>query len=279
MITKIKRDKEEQSSFEIPTAQIFEDVDNENGSHQEQDDRYDTLAKQLADLQTRLSEAEKANMALLTQPQWKSQVTDTFVETKPESVALPDPALDPDGYDRAIGQRNQIRADNDRRRNEAAATKQREVSEKVEDLWTTFAERYPDMAEDKEKIDFVSTQVAKAAQRKGLDVERYMFLTQDKFLDDVAKKFIDVFGDPVENDDETEDYDDTPRRRRAAAPARPRRQPNRRNREEEDDNRTGGIFGGNESGGRPSRSRDIDEETGPSMIDDIQNLQRKTGFF
>ncbi len=135
------------------------------------------------------------------------------------------------------------------------------------------------MAEDKEKIDFVSTQVAKAAQRKGLDVERYMFLTQDKFLDDVAKKYIDVFGDPTESDDETEDYDDTPRRRRAAAPARARRQSVRRNREEEDDNRTGGIFGGNESGGRPSRSRDSDEESGPSMIDDIQNLQRKTGFF
>src|SRR6266403_3763580 len=115
MITK-KRKTEDEPLFSQPTAEIF---DADPAEAPVADDRYDALAKQLADLQTRLTESERANMALITQPQWRSQVTDTFVEVKPETVALPDPALDPEGYDKAVGQRNQIRAENDRRRHEA----------------------------------------------------------------------------------------------------------------------------------------------------------------
>lgn len=281
MITKVKRNKDTdnldspENMFTPPTAEIFEDHDGENAS----DPRYDALAKQLADLQTQLSDQQKTNMALLQQPpQFRSQV-DQLVEIKPESIALPDPALDPDGYDKATAQRNQIRWENKQRKDEFDARRREEVSNKVEDLWNSFSDKYPDMAGDKDRIDFVATQISKAAQRRGIDVERYMFVTQDKFLDDVAKKYIDVFGEP-EGEDNQSDFEDTPQRRRAAASPARRDPPRRRNRSEDDDmvSRTGGIFGGNESGGRPSRSRD-DDENGPNMIDDIQALQRKTGFF
>lgn len=265
-----------ESMFEPPVAEVFADHDGEGNAPQE--DRYDTLAKQLADLQTRLSESEKTNMALLSTPQWRSQVTDQAPQdVKPESVALPDPALDPDGYDAALARRNQIRDENARRRQEFDNQRQSSLKEKVDDLWNAFTDQYPDMSEDKEKIDFVASQVAKEAQRRGVDVERYMFVTRDKYLSDVADKYVKVFGDPADNEGD-DDFEDTPRSRRASTSSAPRTRSNRRDRSEDDNvGRTGGIFGGAESGGRPSRGRD--EESGPSMIDDIQALQRKTGFF
>lgn len=282
MITRVpkKKENEEQQMFETPTAEIFRDVDNEEGKNEIVDDKYDTLAKQLADLQTRLSESEKANMALLVQPQWRSQTTETYTEVKPETVALPDPALDPDGYDRATGERNRIRWENQQRKADFDNRQRQSVQEKVDNLWEAFGDKYPDMVKDKERVEFVSTQVAKDAQRRGIDVERYMFLTQDKFLDDVARKFVSVFGEP-EGEDDRDDFEDNQSGRRTPASSTSRRRASNRRREEDDDmvSRTGGIFGGNESGGRPSRGRDADEEQGPSMIDDIQALQRKTGFF
>lgn len=279
MITKTKRNDIEQPLFENPVAQMFEDVDNENGKQVDPaDEKYDALSKQLADLQMRLSESEKANMALMTTPsQWRSQTNEAPVEIKPESVALPDPALDPDGFDRAQGERQRIRYENQKRRDDFENRQKNNVQEKIDDLWFEFGERYPAMASDKERIDFVSTQVAKQAHKRGMDVERYMFLTRDKFIEDVAAKYEEVFGAPEEDDNESNEVPS--RSRRAEARPRNRSRSNNRNRQEDEYvGRTAGVFGGAESGGRPTRGRE-EEDTGPSMIDDIQALQRKTGFF
>lgn len=281
MINRNKKTTEtnEDSDFQLgpSTAQIFEDVDHENTPKpNETDERYDALAKQLSDMQIRLVEAERANMALISQPQGNaSQVT--FVEQDPNKISLPDPALDPEGYERAFTQRQQIRSDNERRRNEFTTKQQTEISEKVDDLWNSFSDKYADMAEDKERIDFIASKLVKQAVKRGVDANRYMFVTQDKFINDVAAEYVKIFGDPSDNNEN--DNDSNQSRRRNASDNNSRRNSSSRNREEDYDvGRTGGVFGGNESGGRPTKRGGREEDTG-SMIDDIQTLQRKTGFF
>lgn len=261
--------------FDPPTAQLFEDVDGEDNA-KVSDDRVAELEKALKELQEK--NAEERSDALLSQPShnnWQSQVTQD-VETKPESIPLPDPALDPDGFSNATTRRAEIAYENLRRRDAAQNKMAKDIDEKVADLWADFGDAYPEMSEDKDRIDYVATQVVKEATRKGLDINRYMFGTgRERFMKDVVKKYTKVFGDPETDED---DYDDNPRSRRSASSVPSRRRSANRNRAEEDDGRSSGIFGGDESGGRPNR-RQTDDETGPSMIDDIHAMQRRTGFF
>lgn len=275
-----KAEENNDGFFVDPIAQVFEDVDHEfdgrgKDTSNVSEDKYDALAKQLADLQTRLSESEKANMALITQPQFRSQVTEPQ-EVKPESIALPDPALDPDGFDRAQAQRNQIRWDNQQRRADFQKRKSKEQDDKIDDLWDAFADAHPELAEDKERVEYISVKLAKQAAKRGLDVERYMFTTRDKFISDVAKEYENFFGLPEAGDD---DEDTTSQSRGRQADRGSRARSRNRNRQEEDYVvRTGGVFGGNESGGRPSKGREAADD-GASMIDDLYAIQKKSGFY
>lgn len=274
----ISRTPKNETTFDTPTAEIFDDVDGENKGKQEED-RYEKLAAQLAQLAKDNEELRQSQMQGLVMP---SNANDFQVQLDdPMKIALPDPALDPDGFDKAQAERNRIRDENRQRQRDADERKQKHIKDKADQLQTSFAELYPEHAADKEKTDFASMQVLKDAQARGINVEAYMFRTQDRFLADVAKRYEKIFGNPVENDEFQEDeaQDDYQEvRRRKAAPAG-RTQPRRRNRQEDDSmvQRTGGIFGGTESGGRPTRSKQ-DEDNGPDMIDDIQTMQRKYGF-
>lgn len=265
--------------FADPIAQVFEDVDNEfngKGASEQKDDKYEALAKQLSDLQTQMAETQRANMALMQQPQsWgQSQVTEPQY-TDPNTIPLPDPAVDYEGYERALTQRIELRQANVQKKTEFAAQRDRKQNDQVEDLYAGFTEKYPDYAEDRERLDFISLKLAKQAQKRGVDVSRYMFVTQDKFMSDVVTEYNKIFGEP-ETDDDNDDQDT----RRASSRPAPRSRARNRNRQEEGDvGRTGGVFGGSESGGRPSRSRNNDDENGPSMIDDLQAIQRRTGFY
>lgn len=281
MITKKPRKQEvDEQMFETPVAQMFDDVDNEEGKVVEQDDRYEVLAKQIAELQRANEEIQRANMALLQNPSWGSQTEFQPQLEDPNKIELPDPAIDPAGYSEANLRRLRIQNENDRRLREADDRKKKTVEEKAEALQEAFAAKYPELALDQEKLDFVSVKVAQDAQKRGVDVQRYMFLTTDKFLDDVAKRYVKVFGEPepLEDDDYDIEEDRSNNLRREASASR-RRNSRRRSRQEDDDvvSRTSGIFGGNESGGRPGRARDDDR--GPDMIDDLHAIQRKTGFF
>lgn len=279
-----KRQAEEHkddSIFVDPIAQVFEDVDHEfDGKGKEgdygSDARIEALAKQLTDMQNRLSEAERTNMALLTMPQGnRSQVTDQPMFVDPMTVKLPDPALDPDGFDAATARRNELRDQNRTSKAEFESRRKREQDDKVEDLWANFSSKFEDYAGDREKIDFVSIKLAKAAQRRGIDVERYMFVTQDKFMQDIVSEYNKVFGEPVVDDNRDEDREDT---RRSASRRDARSTPRRRNREEDVyEDRTRGVFGGNEGGGRARSGKDA--ETGPTMIDDLYAIQKGSGFY
>lgn len=287
MITRKRRNddnsNDDSNIFENPVAQVFEDVDHEDRTNPDNDDRYEKLAKQIADLQSSNAEMQRANMALLSNPNWNSTSenggnSNNYTEIDINKIELPDPALDPDGFSHANLRRIEAQEQNRRNRENADARRREEIKEKVDGLWQDFTERFPEMADDQERIDFVSTAVVKQAMKRGINVDRYMFLTRDKFLEDVAQKYTEVFGEP--SDDTDDDYEDTPRSRRASANSSTRARPRNRERaENEPMGRTGGIFGGTESGGRPSRSRSDDFENGPDLIDDLQAMQKKSGFF
>lgn len=279
-ISRTPRNNEQpnEQMFADPIAQVFEDVDNEfngKGADDQKDDKYEALAKQLADLQTQMAETQRANMALMQQPQgWgQSQVTEPqYVD--PNSIKLPDPAVDYEGYEQALTQRIELRNANAQKKAEFNSQRERKQNDQVEDLYSAFTDKYPDYSEDRERLDFISLKLAKQAQKRGVDVSRYMFVTQDKFMSDVVNEYNKIFGEP-----ETDDNDDDQDNRRATSRAAPRTRARNRNRQEEGDvGRTSGVFGGAESGGRPSRSRN-NEEDGASMIDDLQAIQRRTGFY
>src|SRR5258708_1939039 len=143
MITRKKKENDFNSPdtmFEPPVAEVFEDNDhNDEGNG---GDKNDALAKQLSDLQNQMVELQRANAALLASPQSFNN-NDTFPPADPNKVALPDPALDPDGYERAVAQRIEIREDNRRRKDETERRRATDVEEKVEDLWNSFGEKYP----------------------------------------------------------------------------------------------------------------------------------------
>jgi hypothetical protein len=278
----LEKKNDDDNMFSAPTAQLFDDVDNEEGKNEVVDDKYDALAKQIAELQRANDEIQRANMALLNNPNFGREQEFQPQLDDPDKIELPDPALDPDGFSKANLRRIEVVNANQRKLRDAEDRKNKTVQEKADALEKAFAEKYPELAQDKERLDYISIKVAQDAQKRGLDVQRYMFLTQDKFLDDVAKRYVKVFGEPepLEDDDLDFDYEENRSSNLRAAPrTRGRPRARSRNRSEDDGmvSRTAGIFGGNESGGRPGRGRDDDK--GPDMIDDIHAIQRKTGFF
>lgn len=262
----VNQEQEPEALFGAPTAQQFEPDPSER--EEEEDPRFAAMEKRMADLQSALEESQRTSMALLTQP----PKFENNQQLQPQKFDLPDPALDPEGYREGV--RKQVAADIefDRARNNTQQTRQKDLEDKVNGLWEDFNEAYPDM--DQEKVEFAATSVIKKAKRRGLDAERYMFVTQDKFIGDVAKEYVRIFGE----EEPSEDNDPVPAKRgRPANDPAPRRNASRRNGPTNDDvGRTGGVFGGQESGGRPGK---LETDEGPNMLDDMQAFQKRTGFF
>lgn len=270
-ITRTPRQNNEENIFDNPTAQIFEDVDNENGPRPLEDaDKVKDLEDRLAKLQERL-DARDDGLDYLAPTRVQSQVSEGPQIVDPNSIKLPDPALDPDGFAEANQKRTQVILDNDRRRNEFTSKRNNDISAKVDDLWDSFGDKFPSMAENKDRIEYIASQLAADAAKRGVDPQHYMFGTKNRFMKDVAKKYVEIFGEPDKDDDD--DFEDNSRRETGR---RPQRRANNRNREEEDDGRSTSIFGGNQNSGRPARKSE--EEDRPSMIDDLQAIQKKSGF-
>lgn len=275
MISKQRRDE---AILDNPIAEVFPDDPPEQVTNKDQD-KFDILAKQIADLQTENANLARQQMALLSNPNWQSENNFQPQLEDPNKIKLVDPALDPDGYANALAQRTRIENDNARKTFDADNRRQLTVKERADNLKAAFAEKYPHLVDDEDsenRIDFISTRVAQAAQKRGVNVERYMFQTTDKFVDDVAKQYIKTFGEPETGE---EDFEDNFEDHRPAPRARSKPASRRRNRQEDDNvvSRTSGIFGGSESGGRPGRT--VDEETGGGMIEDIHAIQKKSGFW
>lgn len=222
------------------------------------------LMKQLEAMNSRLEQSERASLALATPT---PQVPSLAPEPKMNFDGMPDPVIDPKGYGEHLAARmtkyNSEMVDYNAKRNAPAQNQ----GQNLDTLWEDFNERFPAYAEDQDRIEYATQQAVKQAERRGLDVRKYMQTMPDRFFNDITKAFDKTFGRPDEGE-----FEDEPR---AAAPPRRQRAPRREPDEDDEPTRTGGIFGGHDpSGGRAPKAPPAGD-----MITDLQNIQRKMGYY
>lgn len=214
------------------------------------------LMTQIGALQARQEQLEATNMALM------APVRTTVAPQEPQKFTtedLPDPVVEPEKYAEEINKRINASFQSQQNFNAAQNNEANTRKNQLDALWDDFVIAYPAIAEQTEKAEFAIGQVAKKAKTRGIDMDRYMFNNSSKFMQDVEKEFVRVFGELEDGED-----DEPVVRRRGKQLAA-----------EEDEGRTAGIFGGIESGNRA-----VQQKPGPGdMIKDIQDLQRKSGFF
>lgn len=150
----------------------------------------------------------------------------------------------------------------------------RRSEETAEQLWSDFSTKYPEWAKHKDLVGVMATKVARKAAAKGINTEAYMGAASDLFFKDVISELeASGYSRLIQRDDEEEDEveeDFIPEAPQNRGPAKAR------NVEEEDDGRTAGIFGGQESGGRPVKGAQSGKT---DMLQDLRDIQSRTGFF
>jgi hypothetical protein len=133
-------------------------------------------------------------------------------------------------------------------------------------LWNDFQAQYypelkkglPDEVDLGSLVETAARKVLTSAQRKGADVERYMYTTSDRFMQDVAEETRKIVS-PMKRAEEGEGEDPT-----GPTP------------EEAAGHRTGGILG---EQGLKGKGKATDDAVGPSLVDDITEVQSKLGYF
>lgn len=187
---------------------------------------------------------------------------------------LPDPVAQSKEYAATLAQRTikyqeDMNAYNTRR---TEATKPQSLGD-PNALWDEFTEQFPEYAQNEKQAKFAVSEVVGRLAKKGVNVQQYMFQRSDQFFKDVTKEIDDVFGNP--NGDDDVEVDDEPEEAPAQRKPQRRRQARARDMDDGDDGRTDGIEGGGTSGmpvqrhqGKPS-----------GIIEDLQAIQRKSGYF
>jgi hypothetical protein len=203
----------------------------------------DLIAK-IGELQSQVEQSQKERMALFTAAPVKTDTAPQAVELKLDD--LPDPTLSPEAYSKALSERVAGYVKSTTAAEQARLNAERQGNNRVEQLWSEFSTKHAEYAENQELAEFAALQVARELQGKGIDLERYMFQNRDAYFKDVVTK-MDKLVPKAEPEAEAEPE------------------------------RTAGIFGGLESGGAPARGRQ--PQRMPDMVQDLQESQRKSGFF
>lgn len=227
-----------------------------------------------AELSARLAALEAENNAL-------KQSQQTLLSQKPAPAQqwapaplpeivlddLPDQFSDPQGHAKALAKRisdhSRQLLEVDRQNARAEAEMRAAQAGKVENLWKGFEKSHPDLAINRELIEFAANKVAEQAVAKGVDVERYLFATPDAFYNDVAayaKNLNPALGKVAEPEPVVDDLGIF-----QGGPGIP-------------EGRTGGIAGGEEGNFKLS-SGGSQAEQGGDMIADLKKLQKASGFF
>lgn len=201
------------------------------------------LLLQIKTLNERVATGEQERLALMTQA---PRVEDTPKAPGEMSIdGLPDPVAYPDEYAKELNKRIQAsvaeRFEYQTKQNNQA----RSQENRVKGLWDDFSIAHPDIAQEKDRVEFAAQKVAARAQARGIDLDRYMFANSQTFFRDIAGEYNKLF--PKVEAQEVE----------------------------EDANRSQSIFGGVDS---MNRVQPKAPEKG-DMIADLHNIQRKMGLF
>lgn len=257
-ITTTRRSDAMINSFEANAARWNQDAEQYRPSASDtsetnkggDEDRIAALTKQIGELQSQISRPVVVNVPPVTahveQPQ----------EPTVDYKGLPDPVQDPEGYAAALGQRLLAAAEakaNYRQSRQAAV---KNSQDERDALFNDFAAKpeYASIAKDEDGVEFAATKVLKRMQARKQDVQAYMFQQSDKFFEDVAKEYNEIFGEADEGDE----------------PAASGRRD-----EPVEVTRTGGIPGGLGSGSRPAARADKTSD----LYTEVRAIQQKGGWY
>lgn len=195
-------------------------------------------------------------------------------------TGLPDPIDKPIEYQRALQDRiaAYVAAQTEvvKQTATAAATRgQQEAAsqQQADRLWNDFSTQYPDWAEYGDIVQVVAKQVVEREQAKGIDGQTYILGNTPTFFRDVEAELKKRYGRLIEDAEAEGEEEPEGHEHHAIAPRRGAPVDN-----DLDDGRTAGVFGGQESGGKPSRGRQA-PAAGADMISDLQAMQMKTGYY
>lgn len=174
------------------------------------------------------------------------------MQPKFDEANLPDPAIDPTGYSRAVREMVTAQANYEKeayRWQQQAASIQ---SSRTQGLWDSFASTYEGYAKNEDRVEIAAARVVSKARAAGLDTEKYMYEQSDKFMRDVVSEMDKLGWKPAADEDDDDAADD-------------------------DDDRAS-IIGGTAAATRPSDSRHEPPPRFGAMSQDIIAWQEKTGF-
>lgn len=245
---KVIQEQDDMRRF-FPDIGVDEPDDDKKASSE---DPTTALLQKIGALEEKFTQAQRDNETL--RQQQSAMLSQPIISTRvegPQLLELPDPVADPKAYAEALRKNIRAELDFERQQERAQFQEQNTMQQRTNGLWNDFSTKHSDYAKDPERVKIAATQVAEAARARGVDVNKYMFLTPDQFMNDVKAK-MDSFGWGKQAEGGDDDDDD-------------------------DEIRTAGISGGLESGGRPSSVSKQDQQAG-SIYDGIKEWQAKTGF-
>jgi hypothetical protein len=151
---KTQEDNQEQM-FEPPFAMQFEDDEKKVDEPDERDEKINSLSTQLAEMQRRLEETARTNVAMISH-------TESEVFQPEREIQVPDLNEDTAGHIQAVTQNALIKDRNERRRADWERKQNESIDDKVKALWDDFGTRHPELAAvPQERIEYAATEVAK----------------------------------------------------------------------------------------------------------------------
>ncbi len=209
------------------------------------------LEKQIAELKGKidgLSRPKDTDLSAFALPEAPELIPLSF-------EGLPDPIVNEKEYNKALAARiqaNQLEnIDIIRRHDAEVASVKAAQAQKVDSLWDGFAEKYPEYATYRKQIEWGANKVIQDKAGKGEDVRSYVFGNSDAFYADVLSEIKDI----------------VPARKEAVVV-------------------DGGMDGANDSfrtmvmgGDTGTRGGKAAAEKPSDFIKDLQNLQKKDGFY
>lgn len=227
-----------------PSTTIFEDLGIEDPAEKKAEKKSpgvdtDGLLARIAALESSFQRSQEVNRALMAQAPTPYQPE---TSQDPKFPPLPDQVSDPEGHEKGLEERIQYRIAQAQKAFYAQQNAANAQSQVANELWEEFSEKYEDLSEDPTLVEVAAVKVSRRAAKIGMDLNKYMTVGREQFLEDVATEI---------------------------------RKSVKRGEGGEEASRTSGIIG--DPGSRPLTTKE--DDTPGDMIKDLKDLQRASGLF
>lgn len=234
---------------------------------------YDVAMKALQDQIAMLRESQQRNSrtstALMSQTAGSDQPPRVITEMNLEN--LPDPVTDPQGYAREIAKRGQEMIASQRNYDAWAAQRAKQSTDAYASVWNKFTTDHPEYASHEKLVQAAATSVIAEARSRNIDPNKLVLGDTDNFFEDVMKEMRDMAGGDTIFKADTEDEDEP----NAGTGGEGAATGGLDEDDDGEDDRTVGVFGGQDSGGRPNPNpKPVDTD----MFAEIRKFQQKEGW-